>query len=220
MINPAKVLRSGNVNVEQLLKLLYPSSERHVSNILPRAEFETNFRNGLYSPTYGELTFRGGQELLDHAFRHLPINKKSTLFDLGSGVGKFCIQASITHAKALERVVGIEISPSRHAIALHALFKLGDSSISHSEVNFRCDDLLTASITGELQIIFCASLTFSTHVVTSLSKRLSDVASAGSLVYTFRPFPSSKRLLEYGSTNVETTWSRGSNLMVYKVVDK
>ena len=217
MLNASNLLRCVKKDVEILVNSLYPDTINKMANAVPRGEFQKVFRSGEYSPTYGEITFQGGQALLQHALRFSSRDERLTLYDLGSGVGKFCMQASITHANKLKKVIGVEISPSRHGMAINALSNLSKSSIPRSDIEFRCDDLMKTDVSDFPNIIFCASLTFSTDVIHAISDRLSSILSPGSLIYTFRAFPLNERLVDLGSVAVRTTWSDSSTLLAYKI---
>ena len=73
--------------------------------------------------TYGEITMLGARQLFYHlgltSHPHTSSNNKPNFqfFDLGSGGGRLVIQSHL-ELPSLSKSVGIELSPSRHAIAV------------------------------------------------------------------------------------------------------
>lgn len=67
---------------------------------------------------YGEVLTEGVAKLFDS--KHLDIANAKVLFDFGMGTGKACVQAFFQYPH-LQRVVGVEISPSRYQISVKAV---------------------------------------------------------------------------------------------------
>lgn len=100
-----------------------PESERHqFDSIAPS------------SGTYGELTVRGAATV----FRLLQPTGGDVLYDLGSGTGRFVLQAALTLPRV--RVVGVELSATRHAAAIKAHQRVvgvharGNLALRHADI--------------------------------------------------------------------------------------
>lgn len=93
-------------------------------------------QGGAGSSTYGELMPDAARQLL----LSLDLGPDDVLFDLGSGAGRFVIQAvcesNIGHA------VGVELSRDRHAVATHAVNRIAAPPLdpdSRSELSRRLE---------------------------------------------------------------------------------
>ncbi|CAD7942729.1 unnamed protein product [Amoebophrya sp. A120] len=84
---------------------------------------------------YGEIPFASAAKLL----RRLELTKEDTFFDLGSGVGKFCLQAFL--AQKVGSIVGVEMGPTRHGAAIAGRQALAE---------------LLSSLDAQLDAGFCA----------------------------------------------------------------
>ncbi len=71
-------------------------------------------RAGAATATYGEIRPEAARDLL----RWLRPDSSDVLVDVGSGAGRFALQALL--CTEVERVVGIELSPFRHSVAVRA----------------------------------------------------------------------------------------------------
>lgn len=186
---------------------------------IPQTEMNTSFKHGEYSPTYGEITYSGGEILFSDAFSRFGEGvTKLNFLDLGSGVGKLCMQAALNHGTKLRSVIGVEISPSRHAIAMKAYKNLQNTQ------NISCIDILRL-VEGDIlnfplpndapAIVYCASLTFSRAVIEKLASNCANELLPGSIIYSLRPLqnPSIKRV---GEILVPTDWSKASTLCIHQ----
>lgn len=73
---------------------------------------------------YGEIIPNSLCKILDSD--HLDAANASILFDLGSGVGRLCIQSFFQYSN-LQRVVGLELSPNRSKQGMDAVMRLYDT---------------------------------------------------------------------------------------------
>jgi len=73
------------------------------------------------STAFGELTPSGVEKMLDSA--HLDGASASVMYDLGMGLGRLIIQSFLQHPN-LKKVIGVELCPSRAAVAFAALREL------------------------------------------------------------------------------------------------
>uniref|UniRef100_A0A7S3AM29 Histone-lysine N-methyltransferase, H3 lysine-79 specific n=1 Tax=Haptolina ericina TaxID=156174 RepID=A0A7S3AM29_9EUKA len=97
---------------------------------------------------YGELTVAGARDVL----HSLDVHATETLYDLGSGAGRFVLQAAMEHP--LLRCVGVELSQTRHDAATLAARRaaLPNLTLVHA-------DLLEAPL-DDASHVFVASLVF------------------------------------------------------------
>ena len=70
------------------------------------------------APTYGEITYESTETLFDI----LKLTTNDVIYDLGSGVGKFIIQAYLN--TTVKKAVGVELSSTRIKRANEALYRL------------------------------------------------------------------------------------------------
>lgn len=112
--------------------------------------------------TYGEIRFQSLQTLLDD----LNLTSKDTFYDLGSGVGKVCMQvALVTPAKA----IGIELSKTRVTKAREALQRIEHDYHIKPKVEFKEENIADVNL-KKSAVIFTCSTCFS-------EKLLNDIAS-------------------------------------------
>lgn len=207
--------------MEDRIRYLYSSYGDGIN--LPPNEIRNSFINGEYSPIYGELTFKGGEQLLIDAFTRIRsrVNTvKPNLVDLGSGLGKFCLQATLTHSSELNSVVGVEISETRHSIATNvyqSAFKSEKESDMKNIFRLIHGNILDFTFSPDSpSIVYCASLTFPRAVLDSLENKCADELKSGSIIYSCRPFEN-RSWKNAAEIRVETTWSNSSILCVYEM---
>ena len=170
--------------------------------------------------TYGEVTPLGSRQVLQAM--GLWNTSTAVLYDLGSGTGKFVVQAFLEHAAI--KVVGIELSQSRHEMAVQAWDSVLAAIQNHSSMNshkestveFRHQDLLDADFSDATHIYTC-SLCFPAAVVTRLSQR---ILAIGASLQTVAALSDLWLVEETGNWNknvheIQTTWGRG-RLRVYQ----
>ena len=112
--------------------------------------------------TYGEVTLEGCAKLMDVMLDgELPT--ECTFLDVGSGVGQIVLYAAAIIG--VQYSFGIELVPSRHAVAeaaRQAMIDAGYSSLAQT-TNLRCGDALDASELpsfAKATHIFCANAVF------------------------------------------------------------
>lgn len=75
--------------------------------------------NGHEASVYGEVLPEGIQTLLDYIDNDMPLSPADVFVDLGSGTGKIVIQVALS--TNFKKVVGIELSETRHQHAIKAV---------------------------------------------------------------------------------------------------
>lgn len=199
-------------SAQRLLAKLYP--KKSMPQTVSKHEFRNHFKNGEFSPVFGEITCQGGSELIEHALSILP--PQPSLIDLGSGFGRFCLYSALTYGDSLESIHGIELSPDRHAVALSVLEQLNLQKV----VDFKRMNLLDFPLGSfrEPLILYCASLTFSEMIVNKLQKRIEEQVTSPCLVYTCREMFFSTNKLKFATRLcLETSWSPKAQFHVYRI---
>lgn len=190
--------------------------------------------------TYGEITELGARQLFK--YMHLISTTKPTLekvrrckkeqeqfsfADLGSGNGRLLIQ-SYMEIPSLHRIIGIELSNSRHRVAVDAWDHLHDAARSvrlnadanapDIDIELNEGDLFLLDISSVTHI-YVASLCFSDDMMHRLANKLASEARALECVATLKTFPQvfDNYLGEPSKQFVEMTWTkkRGTGCAVY-----
>ena len=212
-----RLYRSVNP-IQALVDSLYPIDAAARAANLPRNEVQEYFRGGNYSPVFGELSFEAGEEIFAHAFRLFELSTKPAFVDLGSGLGKLCIQAALTRPNDLSRILGIELSRTRHEIAEKALKELRNTGRKYPPMEFLNQDFMQVSLPSSTpSIVFCASLTFPSDVVEAVGNKCMNELSTGSILYSFRSVEKLSHLQLKDPLHVSTSWGVRSPLNTYRI---
>lgn len=161
------------------------------------------------SAVYGEINHQALKKLHDY----LGINSKDVFFDLGSGVGKVVLQTGLfTDAK---KVVGVELSKTRHDDALLALKNASemDKKIS-SKVEFINDDLMNVDL-SRASIIYTCSTAFSETFMKQIVKRLGSFNHKFRLI-TLQELPNEKYLDPIDTIHLDMSWVRNTAVYIYE----
>jgi len=170
------------------------------------------------SPMYGEITFEGVTALFDNL--SIPIQQEDVFYDLGSGVGKMCVQVLLT--TPIKKSVGIELSQSRHQHAVSALKMLRQEyswffndakNLEFIEGNFLDVDLSDATI------VFLCSYSYSHELMTALAAKLKDNCKRLKVIISGTRFPEigwplADRLV------ISYSWVTSSPVYIYHNPDK
>jgi Histone methylation protein DOT1 len=94
--------------------------------------------------TYGEITSTGARQLLEDMELLSLLDDKDkehvVFYDWGSGEGKLVVQVWLELESGVDKIVGIEMNPGRHAMALHAWSQLQDHLQLHGDDDDDDDD--------------------------------------------------------------------------------
>lgn len=191
--------------------------------------------------TYGEITSLGARQL----FHHLGLTRQNAnnyqFFDLGSGGGRLVVQAHL-ELPSVVRSVGIELSPSRHQVALQTwdnIVRSGDAerirkmaekswgvqSETTSSVELHEGDLFGLDI-SQATHLYLSSLCFSEDMLERIVDKIEREGNALQVVASLRSLKvqkddSRKRRVRLGSNPwmefVEMSWTkaRGDGCPVY-----
>lgn len=168
-------------------------------------------RVGAGTATYGEITSAGAARLL----RWFAPRADDVVCDLGSGTGKFILQAALTTDAG--RALGIEISPHRHAVALaaHARLLASGETSACARVRFELADFAAVDLT-DVTLAFACSLTYPPAAMSAIGRALTRAPRLRALV-TLKPLPEPwPRLLgDRGRMRLETSWNARERAFVY-----
>ena len=122
------------------------------------------------NPTYGEITSQALGKLIEHFQNNL--SKSDVLYDLGSGIGKVATQVVLTTPA---RAVGIELSPTRHAIAANIKNELVRKNIiPKNKLQFIEGNILDVNL-DDATIIFMCSTCFSDELMKKITERIYNI---------------------------------------------
>lgn len=163
------------------------------------------------NPTYGEILPSSLAQLIEK----LQLTKYDTLFDLGSGAGKVCIQVALSSpAKA----VGIELSKTRCELAQKIKQQLIEAGIltdihklQFIEGNIKDYDLSPGTV------FFMCSTCFSDELMKELTHQFLKIPHTIKIV-TLRELPldHDNRFRLIDTLNLPMSWSNGSSVYVYQ----
>ena len=129
---------------------------------------------------YGELT-SDGTRLVLHELRP---RRGDVILDLGSGAGRFSLQAALAAPTA--RSIGVELAPSRHAVAVSAA-----SRASLSNLAFHHGDMLDASLCADATLVYVSPVLFHADFINRLGAMLDALPSLCVIASLGRRFPPS-----------------------------
>lgn len=168
------------------------------------------------NPTYGEITAKGVEQLIEYFKANLGIH--DVFYDLGSGIGKVATQVALTTpAKA----VGIELSPTRHAIAhdiRHELIRKNilkhDNKLRFIEGNILDADLHDASV------IFMCSTCFSDELMKQITEKIYNLPQVVHLITLKQLTPENTYhfdgFFQMQTFNIPMTWSESTPVYTYE----
>lgn len=144
--------------------------------------------------TYGEITQAAAVTLLSDPHVHFP--RGGVFFDLGSGLGKFVVDAAIL--VGARRAVGVELSSLRFNMGCATFSKIegtlrksGKGSLDTRRIELHRGDMLQTQL-EELQhadVVYVASLCFRPAMMKELQNMLVRRLRAGTRVVSLRRFP-------------------------------
>lgn len=173
---------------------------------------EENIRKHGGAPTYGEMTFKGTELLINY----LKPKKSDVFIDAGSGVGKVSIQ--FFFSTDISNVIGIELSEERYKKSKSIL----DSLQKNNEIpkgralEFYNQDILHADLSGATLFFMCSTC-FSDKLMQNITEKLSKL-KPGLRVITLKKLPERNDFKLVHQMNVTTTWSNNTIVYVYELL--
>lgn len=160
--------------LDDLLDSVWLSDDGYRNALVSNGENDGGTTNGVTHPsrTYGEITSVGARQLWSAMGILDRTDGNSVVFaDLGSGTGRLCIQAAL-ELDTCESIVGIEIDPDRHAIALRRWDTVRNvASTSPHRLMLYQGDLLKMDL-SKVTHVYVSSLCFDDKMVYRLSELL------------------------------------------------
>lgn len=187
---------------EARLKQLYTT--QHSGFILSARENQMVKQRGAGS-TYGELRLSG----LGRIFRRVAAQDMAFL-DMGSGTGAVVLSAALGFP--LRRCDGVELSPTRMAIARSALATLRQQTGRRwSRVHFYEADMLTVDI-RHYDIIFLSNLCFGHPFNQRLGEKFDRELRTRTHVFSSSVIPSQRSTAMPMVTAVQMSWNKSARL--------
>lgn len=164
------------------------------------------------SPTYGEIM----PAATHHLLTHLKLGEKDVLYDLGSGVGKFIIQAAMT-VKA-KKMVGVELAQTRHEIAQeHLALAKKEKLLRTKNVKFECEDILKLNL-SKATVIYTCSTAFPERFMKTLTKFVAKSAKKGVCFISLQELPENPFFEKQEHLRLDMSWKRKTKVHIYKLV--
>lgn len=183
----------------------------------PRAErAEVDQTAGEGAARYGEITEVGARQLL----RWLAPGPDDAFFDLGSGAGRFVVQAAVS--TAVGRAVGIELSPWRDHCARTLLAavcaELSEDAAAalRARTKLSVGDLRTADV-GAATIAYIGATCFPAALLHAAAKHLAENAPRLHTLMTTQPLSGvhATRWTQRGAVDVPMSWSASEPVFIY-----
>ena len=118
--------------MDEILKKIYKTSPYLKYN--NKTNFKSIWCKVTNQGVYGELTQKGGDQIVKHFKKHF--NENTTFYDLGSGLGKTVLHYGLQYN--IKKSVGIEYSKERHQGAIDLLGEYGKDK---TNIEFYCDKI-------------------------------------------------------------------------------
>lgn len=163
------------------------------------------------SSLYGEIMPAATERLLDY----LDLGPKDVLYDLGSGLGKFVLQAAMS--RPLARCVGIELASSRARIAARILYEakreglIRAKEVRLEEGNFMAYDLSDATA------IYTCSTAFPSPLVDRMVLRLATLKT-GLMLASVRDLDDNPYFEQVDELRLDMSWKRRARLYIYRLI--
>lgn len=162
------------------------------------------------NPTYGEITFDGFATLL----KDLKLTGHDVFYDLGSGVGKVCVQVALTTPA---HAIGIELSSSRASKAekvRQELLIAGDLKKKNKLKFIECN--ITDASLKNATVIFLCSTCFSKELMQKITEKIAKLKK-GVRVLTLKELAPHDSLVLIHTYFVPMTWSDSSPVYLYEL---
>ncbi|MBD3273624.1 hypothetical protein GF385_04730 [Candidatus Dependentiae bacterium] len=193
-------------------------SKKYIKNLykntsgfsIPQKDRE--YVNKYGSAVYGEITYDSLKILLDD----LKPKTSDVFYDLGSGVGKVTVQATLDYK--FKKAFGIELSRNRHLKAekIRAKLKKAKKIKSHHNLFFKHEDISKTNLKSAT-IIFMCSTCFPKNLMEKLAKNFAKLRKKTKIL-TLKKLPENKKLQLLKTYNLEMTWSKNVTVYLYQKI--
>lgn len=164
--------------------------------------------------TYGEITTESVAQLLNN----LKLTSKDIFYDLGSGVGKVCVQVALTTPA---QAVGVELSPTRYQGAQLIKEELIKRNIliNSNKLKFIEQNITDADLSPATVILLCSTC-FSDELMQTLTNKMAQKCSSGLRVLTLKDLPAHEKFTLLQTYELPMSWSQGSPVYFYQLKNK
>jgi len=163
--------------------------------------------------TYGEIIAPS----VDYLLSIIELTEDDVFLDLGSGVGKLCLQ--VLMRSTAKKVYGIEAHEIRHSISEHAWKKVKRKrpyfGKSNRELIFLKDNFLNFDF-SPVTVIFMCSTCFGHELMESIATKIND-APLIRIAISMKEIPNLSRLSLYKKIDIKTSWNESSPCYIYMV---
>lgn len=175
-------------------------------------EEDRDFVNQFGSAIYGEINYNSLKTILDE----LKPRKRDVFYDLGSGIGKTIVQASLNYK--FKKCVGIELSKIRHEKANIIKKKLKENKkISrYHDISFKNQDAAQANLKNAT-IIYMCSTCFPDKLMKDLTQKFT-LLKKGTKILTLKGLKKHKKLKFIKQYDLPMSWSDSSPVYLYEVI--
>ncbi|MBM3632181.1 MAG: hypothetical protein FJX03_00515 [Alphaproteobacteria bacterium] len=195
-------------NPKAYLEMLF---EKKGGYIIPSEEVDQIRKEGGHEQ-YGEIPYDSAAHLLDD----LQLSRQDVFYDLGSGTGKLVLQVYMT--TPVKRSVGIELSPTRWAIAEIARKQAAadEHVILGRDLNFLNQSIQKTALT-DATVCFISGLTFPPDLIKSVMDRLSTLDHDVKVISVMN-LPPHDRFRLIKTYNLAMSWApEGVDVCLYQV---
>jgi len=179
-------------------------------------------KNYTSAGTFGTLSKEGLNDLFKKSEQYVNNLNDKNFLDIGSGDGRLVFWAS---QYGLKKSMGIELSDTRHKLAMQVYDKLGDNE--KNKIKLINKDILDVDLKNtDFDIIYISSLCMPDNLIEHLTKKLSKETKKGALIFSSSPLIKSlnpktpivkDNNLEYiDDLNVKQSWKVDSNVNLYR----
>lgn len=163
------------------------------------------------SSMYGEIMPAATEKLLSY----LKLDETDVLYDLGSGLGKFVVQAAMTIP--LKRCVGIELAASRARIAHQILTNARQSGLLLAKkVNLIEGDFMEADL-SDATVVYTCSTAFPSTLMDRLVLRLATLRK-GLVLASVRDLDDNPYFEQIDELRLDMSWKRRSRVYIYRLL--
>jgi hypothetical protein len=160
---------------------------------------------------YGEIL----PPSIDYLLSIIKLTEKDTFVDLGSGIGKICLQVFMN--SEVNKIYGIEVCEHRHSIALNALKRAKRESPilfkKDKEILFIKENFLNFDFSNATVLLMCSTC-FNDDLMTILGNKINETATIRCAI-SLRQLCNIDRLTLFKKVNILTSWSDSSPCYIY-----
>lgn len=170
--------------------------------------------DGIYPTTYGEITLKGIEQLIQIFQKNQPIQsypeKQQVFYDLGSGIGKIVMMVASLVPGIKSK--GIELVKERHEKAMIAYHALKNKSKANIELI--CGSFFNHNINAAW--IFISNLCFPDEINKKLTTYLEKQLQPNTLIACSVELPTNRFTL-IQTYSIPMTWEKQSSVYLYRV---